>query len=88
MLLVPRTHPRMEQAIRAKFLEEAGLADVLDSAQLTPPALTGWLAEAVTRRETSSADFDLDGLARIPALAARLLSRNHDVAGVERVPAV
>lgn len=88
MLLVPRTHPRMEQAIRAKFLEEAGLADVLESAQLTPPALTGWLAEAVTRRETSSADFDLDGLARIPALAARLLSRNHDVAGVERVPAV
>lgn len=74
-LLVPRTVPRMEQALRAERLLQAGLVDVLQPDALTPGRVSSWLSGAVDRRVDTTQPVDLDGFARIPDLAARLTSR-------------
>lgn len=73
-LLVPRTVPRTEQQVRAHRLGRAGLVDVLDPDALGPERVSAWLTEATSRgpgRRTPHAAVDLDGLARVPLLAAR-----------------
>jgi predicted glycosyltransferase len=80
-LLVPRTSPRLEQMVRARRLAELGHADVLEPADATPERVGDWLATAVrtgadggASGATAAVPVDLDGLARIPVLADRLLS--------------
>lgn len=74
-LLVPRTAPRTEQAIRAERLRRAGLVDIQDLSTVTASGVTDWLSTAVGRPRLPGEAIDLDGLARLPRLATRLLER-------------
>lgn len=71
-LIVPRTEARQEQRIRAASLAAAGYLEHQDIGTLTPEVFGGWLAArlgaAVDRRRAV-----LDGLIRVPQLAAELL---------------
>lgn len=72
-LVVPRTHPRREQSIRALALAAVGAVEVLDSSEATAEAIAGWLrrrAGCRTRRDS----IDLTGLAMVPRLANELLA--------------
>ncbi|GAB3104954.1 glycosyltransferase family protein [Isoptericola nanjingensis] len=75
-LVVPRTHPRAEQLVRARRLADLGLLDVLVGA-ITPDRVGAWLArtavdDAPRRPEV---DVDLDGLSRVPELVDALVDR-------------
>lgn len=71
-LLVPRTQSRAEQRIRAASLAGAGFLEQHEVSTLTPEILGTWLAArlgtTVNRRRAV-----LDGLLRVPQLAAGLL---------------
>jgi predicted glycosyltransferase len=71
-LVVPRNHSRAEQQIRAASLADAGYLDSHDMNTLTPAILAGWLAQRVGTR-TDRRTAKLNGLARVPQLAAALL---------------
>lgn len=77
LLLVPRTVPRVEQLIRAERLAGMGLADLLEGSALSPDRITDWLATAAGRPRRTDPDVDLDGLARVPVLAAGLFGNTH-----------
>ncbi|MFE4833626.1 glycosyltransferase family protein [Arthrobacter sp. NPDC056691] len=71
-LIVPRTRARSEQRIRAASLASAGYLDYHEIGTLTPEILSGWLAGRLgTRVDRRKAR--LDGLVRVPQLAAELL---------------
>lgn len=71
-LIVPRTQARAEQRIRAASLAGAGYLEQQELNAVTPEFLAGWLARrlgtTVDRRRAA-----LDGLIRVPQLAAELL---------------
>ncbi|MEO5780950.1 MULTISPECIES: glycosyltransferase family protein [Arthrobacter] len=71
-LLVPRTQARAEQRIRAASMVKAGYLEQQEISTLTPDILAGWLAArlgtTVDRRRAM-----LNGLIRVPQLAAELL---------------
>src|SRR5438309_1561341 len=72
-LIVPRvTEP--EQEIRARRMQELGLLDVLHPDDLTPQALTEWLARDPGLPPPTRGRVDLGGLTRIPGLLAELLA--------------
>ncbi|MEU2199120.1 glycosyltransferase [Isoptericola sp. NPDC019482] len=75
-LVVPRTHPRAEQLVRACRLAGLGLLDVLVGA-ITPERVGAWLARATDgdARRRPEVDVDLDGLARVPHLVDGLVER-------------
>jgi predicted glycosyltransferase len=81
-LLVPRTEPRTEQLVRARRLAELGAADLLDpdlraADQLNPGRLSDWLADAVVANGSyaeARATVDIQGLRRLPTIAARLVA--------------
>lgn len=65
-LIVPRIKPRLEQWIRASRLAEMGIIDCLHPDELTPEALTEWIADQHPQhnaRETIRFD-GLDGVVR------------------------
>ncbi len=87
-LIVPRVDPEPEQWIRAQRLRDMGLLDVLHPAELSPQALTGWLARDLGPPPASRSRVDLGGLARIPGLLAELLGRSAPAAQpLARLPA-
>lgn len=71
-LIVPRNQSRAEQRIRAASLAKAGYLEHLEIGSLTPEILACWLAArlgtTVDRRRAL-----LNGLIRVPQLAAELL---------------
>lgn len=71
-LVVPRDHRRSEQRRRAAALAAAGVVDTHPVATLTPQHVSAFLADAVGRRADRTG-IDLDGLARVPQLAADLV---------------
>jgi predicted glycosyltransferase len=71
-LVVPRVRPEGEQWIRAERWRALGLVDVLHPDELTPGALTAWLARDLGP-PPSRERVDLAGLDRIPQLVATLL---------------
>jgi predicted glycosyltransferase len=73
LLVVPRVRPRAEQLVRATALARTGLVDLLHPDELDPLRLGRWAASAVRRGPRPPSPVDLDGLARIPALAKALL---------------
>lgn len=75
-LVVPRTHPRAEQLVRACRLADLGLLDVLVGA-ITPERVGAWLARAAAGEtlRRPEVDVDLDGLARVPELVDALAGR-------------
>ncbi|MPZ96381.1 MAG: glycosyl transferase family 28 [Propionibacteriales bacterium] len=82
-LLVPRTTPRAEQAVRAERLRAAGLVDVL-AGEPDPARLTGWLSAAVNGERPTQGSVDLAGLDRVPLLARALLASDERAIHEER----
>jgi len=72
-LIVPRVNPKPEQWIRAERMRQLGLIDVLHPDQLSPRALTEWLARDLGPPPPSRSRVDFGGLSRIPDLLAELL---------------
>jgi len=71
-LVVPRSRPRAEQAVRAERLAQAGWLDVLPTEVATPGRIGRWLARSVGSPPRARRAIDLEGLSRIPRLAERL----------------
>jgi predicted glycosyltransferase len=72
-LVVPRVQPRREQLIRAERLRDLGLLDLLRPENLSPRALTEWLARDLSTRPPARDRIDLNGLTNLPPLLAELL---------------
>jgi predicted glycosyltransferase len=73
-LVVPRVRPRREQLIRARRLSALGAFDMLHPDDLTPAAISAWLARAPGDRSRDlQFRMDMDGLARASANLGRLL---------------
>lgn len=82
-LVVPRSVPRMEQAIRARALAERGLVEVMDGCRASGESIGGWLARAVRhsgveRGRVDRSGVDLDGLRRVRHFADALLTKELD----------
>lgn len=73
LLIVPRVRPRTEQLVRATALARADAVDVVHPDALTPLHLQTWATHAVTSAPRPRQALDLDGLSRLPDLAAALL---------------
>ena len=73
-LIVPRTRPRREQAVRAEALAARGLVEVLTEQFLTGRLLGEWARRAVLRRVDRSA-IDLRGVRGARDRAETLLDR-------------
>ena len=73
-LIIPRVHPEPEQWIRAQRLRDLGLVEVLHPDDLSPRALTDWLARDLGPLPTHRSRVDVRGLTRIPTLMAELLN--------------
>jgi predicted glycosyltransferase len=73
-LIVPRATPRREQLIRAERLRDLGLLDVLPADDISPGALTSWLARDLWAPPRVRARIDLGGLARLPHLLEDVLA--------------
>jgi predicted glycosyltransferase len=71
-LVVPRVTPRREQLIRAERLRELGLLDFVHPDELSPAAVSRWLAAVPPRPR---ARVDLGGTERLPGLVSELLGR-------------
>ena len=75
-LIVPRVEPRTEQLIRAARFADLGLLDMLHPQDLSPVALSQWLAGD----STSSAPrqgvgvLDFEGVLRLPSMLEELLA--------------
>jgi predicted glycosyltransferase len=85
-LVVPRV-TNAEQCIRAQRLRELGLVDVLHPEELSPRALTEWLARDLGPPPASRSRIDLGALERVPVFLAELLGARSSVrtSGDERV---
>lgn len=73
-LVVPRTHPRQEQLLRAARMASLGLVDALDPERLTPDALSAWLARPEQPRTGPAPTVDLGGLERATRSLLAILS--------------
>ncbi len=71
-LIVPRTKPRREQIIRAQRFRDLGLLDMLEPERLSPQALSAWMAAELAPLRLEG-KLDLNGLERLPTLAAEIL---------------
>ena len=76
-LIVPRVTPRQEQLIRAERLAGLGVLDYLHPADLTPHALTTWLARPTSATIQIRAQIDLNGLTRLPGLLDEVRRNPH-----------
>jgi predicted glycosyltransferase len=73
-LIVPRVHPRREQLERALHLQARGAVGVLLPDDVTPAALTTWLAEELALDRPATHSVDLQGLQRLPALLQEIVN--------------
>ncbi len=73
-LIVPRTRPRTEQLIRAERMRDLGALCVMTPDEMTPSALTEWMAGEVPSPSGIRDRIDFNGLARIPHFAQELLA--------------
>jgi len=70
-VLLPRSHPRAEQLLRARRMERLGLVTCLDPA--TPESLVEAVRKAVTSRTKPTYELPFDGATRVAELAAELV---------------
>lgn len=70
-VLLPRTHPRKEQLIRARRLQELGLATSVE--QAGPHALRAAVEQALCSLPRGTGDLMLDGAERLCDLTAEVL---------------
>lgn len=73
LLVVPRVRPRAEQLVRARALAHRGALEMCHPDDLSPGALDAWF-DALNGPPAPHTPIDLDGLARVPDLAAALLN--------------
>jgi predicted glycosyltransferase len=73
-LVVPRVTPRTEQLIRARRLEALGLLTVLHPDDLSPTAVSRWLAREGAPSVDARTRIDLCGLDRLPGLVEESLA--------------
>jgi predicted glycosyltransferase len=91
-LIVPRTKPRREQAIRAERLMNLGLIDMLEADRLNPEALSSWLCKEMPPLRVGDR-LKLNGLDKLPAMAREVLGLSKPTSeaalqpGVEPTPA-
>jgi predicted glycosyltransferase len=78
-LIVPRVTPRREQIIRAERLRDLGLIDLLEIDRLNPKALSDWMARDLPPLHLNGR-LNLNGLQRLPELAAEVLGRSTESA--------
>lgn len=71
-VIVPRTKPRREQAIRAERLQNLGLIDVMNAEQLDPHTLSSWMSRNLPPLKLEGV-LKMDGLDRLPSLAKEVL---------------
>jgi predicted glycosyltransferase len=74
ILVVPRVCPRREQLIRAQRMQHLGLLDMIYPDPLTPVALHNWLCRGTAPNLSARKRVDLDGMKRLPQLAAEALN--------------
>ena len=72
-LVVPRSKPRHEQQIRASRLRDLGLLDLLPPDQVSPEALSEWLARDLGAPVRIRERIDLNGTSRLPDLLEEVL---------------
>jgi predicted glycosyltransferase len=72
-LIVPRSKPRHEQQIRAERLHALGLLDILAPDQVSPAALTAWLARDLGPAPRVRDRLDMGGTLRLPQLLQEVL---------------
>jgi len=72
-LIVPRVNPKPEQLIRAERMRDLGLIDMLHPDNLSPQAITEWLARDLGPPPPSRSRIDFGGLNCIPGMLAALL---------------
>ena len=72
-LIVPRVNPKPEQLIRAERMRDLGLIDMLHPDNLSPRAITEWLARDLGPPPPSRTRIDFGGLNCIPGMLAALL---------------
>ena len=72
-LIVPRSKPRHEQAIRAERLRDLGLLDVLPLDGVTPATLSEWLARDLGPAPRVHDRLDMGGTLRLPRLLEEVL---------------
>ena len=77
-LIVPRIGSGSEQWIRAQRMRDLGLIDVLHPDQLSPYALSEWLARDLGPPPAIRNRVDVGGLQRIPGMLAELLGISAD----------
>lgn len=73
-LIVPRVHPRCEQAIRAERLRDSGLIDLLHPDNLNSSTITEWLALEREAPAQVRERVDLNGLFRLPHLLEEVIN--------------
>jgi len=73
-LVVPRTEPRTEQLIRAERFAALGLVDMLHPSELTPEAISAWLAAKAERPTAAEEMMDFSGVRRLPELLKEVLA--------------
>ncbi len=76
-LIVPRVNDRREQLIRAERMRDLGLLDVLYPNELSPQALTNWLARDMEPPQVRDR-IDLNGLVCLPRLLEEVLAAAPD----------
>jgi predicted glycosyltransferase len=74
-LIVPRVRPRSEQWIRAQRLRDLDLINVIHPDDLTPRAISNWLASPDHRPPKARDLMDFQGLTRLPVLLEEVLAR-------------
>src|SRR5262249_11186003 len=80
-LIVPRVSPKPEQLIRAARMRDLGLIEMLHPDQLSPHALTQWLARDLGPPPACRSLIDFSGLTRTPTWLPATLEP-----GVDPVP--
>jgi predicted glycosyltransferase len=73
-VIVPRTHPRREQLIRAERLRDLGLLDMIRPESLTPDALSEWLSRHRPQPPPVHSRFNWNGQATLPHLLDELIA--------------
>ena len=86
-LIAPRVKPRQEQLIRAERLRDLGLVDMLYPDEVTPAAVSRWLASDLTPRPPARDRIDMNGIARLPELLGQLFAQDAGAPRPSPVPA-
>src|SRR5262249_23886007 len=73
-LIVPRVNPRKEQLIRAERLRARGFLEILHPDDLTPQALSAWLARDLKPPPSAHVHINLNGMVSLPHLLEEVLA--------------